>query len=199
MISASSLNRLNSIEPALPLAQRNCDPSQLVLEARERWYVAMTQPHKERYAAVNLANQGFRHFLPLQWATRRHARQFRTVLAPVFPRYVFIILDPTRDSWRSVNGTFGVQYLLTDKEAPLPVTTGVIETLMQSSDPEGRLIYEVDQLSPGDPVRLLAGPLAGSLGVLQRLDASGRVELLMQFMGSPLKVTARRDVIAAAR
>ena len=40
----------------------------------ERWYVAMTAPRKERIAEINLANQGFRAFLPRQLATRRHAR-----------------------------------------------------------------------------------------------------------------------------
>ena len=103
----------------------------LALGVGERWYVAMTAPRKERIAEINLANQGFRAFLPRQLATRRHADKFRTALAPVFPRYLFVIVDLERARWRSVNGTIGVQRLIADAERPIAVAPGVVET----SDP----------------------------------------------------------------
>ncbi len=165
----------------------------LQLGQGERWYVAVTQPLKERYAADNLANQGYRHFLPLQMSTSRHARQYRTRLAPVFPRYLFVILDPNRGRWRSINGTFGVQHLITERDAPLAVRPGVVETLVASSDPRGVLIFRPSSLSPGDRVRLTSGPFAGALGVLQGLEASGRVRVLMEFMGAatPVRIDAK--------
>ena len=96
--------------------KRPIDPSRFDLESSERWFVAMTAPRKERLAATQLDNQHYRSFLPLQLETRRHARKFTTVLAPVFPRYLFVILDVDRQRWRSVNGTLGVQRLITDGE-----------------------------------------------------------------------------------
>jgi transcription antitermination factor NusG len=168
------------------------------LEPGERWYVAMTLPHKERVADANLGNQRFRSFLPLQWATRRHARQFRTELAPVFPRYIFVILHVERMRWRSVNGTIGVQSLITDGERPLPVPPGIVETLIQSSDGRGALAYKSEDLAVGDRVRLLAGPFAGSLGVLQRLDGSERVQLLLECLGGHVTVSLERKRITAA-
>ena len=98
----------------------------------ERWYVATTLPRKEGLAADNLRNQNYRGFLPLQVVTRRHARKFRTELAPVFPGYMFVILDIDRQRWRSVNGTFGVQRLIMDGDRPLAVVPGVVETLVVS-------------------------------------------------------------------
>jgi len=179
--------------------KRPIDPSRFDLESGERWFVAMTLPRKERLAATQLDNQRYRSFLPLQLETRRHARKFTTVLAPVFPRYLFVILDVERQGWRSVNGTFGVQRLITDGERPLAVAPGVVETLVQSSDQRGALIYKADQLAIGDQVKLVAGPLAGSLGILQRLDGAGRVQILLTLLGGPVKVTAERDMVAAAR
>ncbi len=181
------------------LAAGSMDPARFDLEPGERWYVAMTAPRKERMAAANLDNQRYRSFLPVQLETRRHARQFRTVLAPVFPRYIFVILDLDRQRWRSVNGTLGVQRLIADGERPLAVAPGVVETLVQSSDRRGALIYKADELAVGDRVKLVAGPFAGTLGVLQRLDGAGRVQILLALLGGPVKVTAARDMVAAAR
>ena len=181
------------------LRTRPLDASRFALASGERWYVAMTVPRKERLAATQLDNQRYRSFLPLQLETRRHARKFTTVLAPVFPRYIFVILDVERQRWRSVNGTLGVQRLITDGERPLAVAPGVVETLVQSSDRRGALIYQADELAIGDQVKLVAGPFAGSLGILQRLDGAGRVQILLALLGGPVKVTAARDMVAAAR
>lgn len=168
------------------------------LSSGERWYVAMTLAHKERVAAANLANQRYRSFLPVQLVTRRHARQFRTEFAPVFPRYLFVILDVDSKRWRSVNGTIGVQSLIGDGERPLPVPPGIVETLIRSSDSRGVLAYRSNDLAVGDRVRLLAGPFAGSLGVLQRLDGAGRVQLLLEYLRGYVTVSLERERIAAA-
>lgn len=170
----------------------------LGLHTGERWYVAMTRPHKERLAAINLANQGIRSFLPRQATSRRHARQFRTALAPVFPRYVFLILDLERARWRSVNGTIGVQRLIVDAERPIAVAPGVVETLIQSTDGAGALVYRVDEFTQGDRIRLLAGPFAGALGVLERLDGPGRVQILLELLGGFVKLSVERRNVAAA-
>ena len=102
--------------------------SRFALGCGERWYVATTSPHKERVAEANLAKQNYRSFLPIHLETRRHARKFKTVLAPVFPSYIFVVLDVGRQRWRSVNGTLGVQRLIADGERPLAVAPGVVET-----------------------------------------------------------------------
>lgn len=168
------------------------------LQSGERWYVAMTLPRKEHMAAANLGSQGFHSFLPLQLVTNRHARKFRTVLVPVFPGYIFVILNVDRQRWRSVNGTVGVAHLLTDGLRPLAVAPGIVETLIQSSDQRGALVFQPD-LAVGDKVRLHAGPFAEALGMLQRLDGAGRVQLMLDLIGGPVKVSVPLAMVAAAR
>ncbi len=185
------------VDHALSQKPAETRASRCALAPGERWCVAMTLPQRERVAELNLANQNFRSFLPVQIETRRHARKFRTVLAPVFPGYIFIALDVDRHRWRSVNGTFGVLRLITDGERPLAVTKGVVETLVQSSDQRGALSY-AGSLAIGDRVELVAGPFAGALGILQRLDGAERVQVLLQLLGGPVKVAAERSMVAAA-
>jgi transcription antitermination factor NusG len=190
--------------PTLP--SRNLPPEttpqgagRLTLSTGERWYVAVTLARKERYACANLANQGYRYFLPQHRVTRRHARQFRSELAAVFPRYVFVILNVRNGGWRKVRGTFGVHSLICEGDSPLAVPPGVVETLVASSDPAGSLIYEPAPLAAGDKVRLISGPLSGTFGVLQSLDEAGRVRLLLEFVGGVVKVAVRREAIEARR
>lgn len=95
-----------------------------VLRPGERWYVVYTLPVREMRARMHLENQGFRTFLPQRPKTVRHARKFSTVVAPFFPRYLFVVLDLGLDHWRSVNGTFGVANLIMQGDMPNPVPFG---------------------------------------------------------------------------
>ena len=82
------------------------------LRPPERWYVARTLPQRELHAARQLNNQGYPTFVPRYWKNRRHARKIETVSAPLFPRYIFVVVDLTRDRWRSINSTLGVDRIL---------------------------------------------------------------------------------------
>src|ERR1700684_1024886 len=68
------------------------------------WCVAQTLRHREQLARLHLGAQAFRSFLPRFHKTVRHARSLREVIAPVFPGYIFVVLNPERNRWRSING-----------------------------------------------------------------------------------------------
>ena len=96
------------------------------LAENERWFLAHTLPKSERKAELHLGAQGFRTYLPQFQKTIRHARQLRTVRAPLFPRYLFVILDLERDRWLSVRSTVGVSRLFTTRtvgQFPFPLAS----------------------------------------------------------------------------
>jgi transcription elongation factor/antiterminator RfaH len=162
-----------------------------------RWYVAHTLPRREATAAAHLRGQGFRVFLPLQKKTVRHARKFRVVTTALFPNYLFVSFDPDRDRWLSVNGTIGVAHLICSGERPTAAPMEVVETLLQSTGADG-LLRCSENLAAGQKVRLVAGPLAGCLGVLTRLDDAGRVDVLLELMGQAVNVRCARALIEPA-
>jgi transcription elongation factor/antiterminator RfaH len=162
-----------------------------------RWYAVNTLPHREFRAKGQLENQGFRVFLPQRLKTVRHARKLTNVQAPFFPRYLFIVLDLTIHRWRSVNGTFGVTTLVMQGERPLPVPHGIVETMLASVGENNVLRFE-HKLKPGTEVRLIAGPLADQLGILEHLDDSGRIRVLLNIMGGTIRVHLPRDYAIAA-
>jgi transcription elongation factor/antiterminator RfaH len=164
----------------------------------ERWYVVHTLPLCEARAEAQLENQKFRTFLPKRHKTVRHARKLSTVEAPFFPRYLFVILDPTRDHWRSVNGTFGVSSLVMRGDEPHPVPHGIVEALIASTDERG-ILQLGQQLKVGEPIRLAVGPFAEQLAILDRMDDSGRIRVLLGILGRQVPVsTHSKNALPAA-
>jgi transcription elongation factor/antiterminator RfaH len=167
------------------------------LAGNERWFLAHTQPKSERKAEWHLGAQGFRTYLPQFRKTVRHARQLRTVPAPLFPRYLFVVLDLERDRWLSVRSTIGVSRLFTHQDGrPIPVPVGVVESLIEQSD--GNLTRLDAGLAKGQHVRILSGPFADLVGMLERLDGAGRVQVLLEMMGTAVPVFLHRSVLAPA-
>jgi transcription elongation factor/antiterminator RfaH len=162
---------------------------------QERWYVARTLPQRELQAAKQLANQDFRAFVPRYWKNRRHARRVETISAPLFPRYIFVILDRSRDRWRSINGTLGVERLLIQGGEPRPVPHGVVESLVDCADAEGNIQFHYE-LKEGQSLKVTAGPFADLVGTLERLDDRGRVSVLLELMGGPVRVTLPQTLVA---
>ena len=162
-----------------------------------RWFAVHSLLHREAGAQRQLENQGFHTFLPRCLKARRHARKLENVLAPIFPRYLFVVLDLARDRWRSVNGTFGVARLvMMAGDRPQPAPHGVVEALIAVADARGVLRFdEGGRLAVGQKVRILAGPFAERIGLLQRLDGNGRVRLLLDIMGGRIAVTLPRAAL----
>ena len=169
----------------------------LKLAASERWFLAHTQPKSECKAELHLRVQGFRTYLPQIQKTIRHARKLSTVRAPLFPRYLFVILDLERDRWLSVRSTVGVSRLFTTHDGwPVAVPVGIVEALIEQSD--GNLTRLDTRLVKGQQVRILSGPLADFTGTLQRLDGAGRVQVLLELMGTAVPVSLHRSALLPA-
>lgn len=181
--------------PNLAAGEEAAPSPPCALSGGERWYVVHTLPFAEARAEVQLHRQGFRTFQPKLHKTVRHARKSITVEAPFFPRYLFIVLDLDRHQWRSVNGTFGVSRLVIRGDRPHPVPRQVVEALIAAADVRGILQFG-DKLQVGGPVRVMAGPFAEQLAILDRLDGAGRVRVLLDILGRQVAIsTAANNVM----
>jgi transcriptional antiterminator RfaH len=94
-------------------------------------------------------------------------------------------------------GTVGVSWLYTCNDRPVPVPEGIVETLIANSD-EANLALFASGLRAGQSVRILSGPFANFVGTLERLDAAGRVRILLEMMGTAVPVAVRRSAICPA-
>jgi transcription elongation factor/antiterminator RfaH len=161
------------------------------------WYAVHCASRREEYAAANLRHQNFRVFLPCHRKTRRHARKLETVRAPFFPGYLFVQFDAARDRWRAINGTYGVLRLVGSGDAPSIVPERIIAALQNECDAEG-VLSRKQSFTAGQKLRVVAGPFADLIGTLERLDESGRVRVLLDFMGGRVPAFLPEDYVAAA-
>jgi transcription antitermination factor NusG len=162
-----------------------------------RWFVVHAQPHRELKAHAHLNNQGFHSFLPLHKKTVRHARQFRTTVAPLFPRYLFVELTVGVDSWYRISGTVGVSRLIMEGDRPKAVAPGVVEAIIAATDASGLLSLDVSIL-PGQSVRIVTGAFNGLVGKLIKLDDNGRVQVLLDLLGSKVIASTTREGLVPA-
>jgi transcription elongation factor/antiterminator RfaH len=151
------------------------------------WYVFVAQTHKEMLAVQQLRAQSFDVLLPMHMKTVSHARKRVTKPVPLFPGYGFVGLDLQRDSWRSINGTRGVKYIISQRERPIQVPEEVISSLKYLEDESGLVSFETC-FKPDDRVRFVAGPFYGLIGKLSKVDHKGRVEILLDILSSQVQV-----------
>jgi transcriptional antiterminator RfaH len=166
----------------------------VVTDGGSRWFVAHTLPHREVGAEFQLRQQQFATFLPFHRRTVRHARRFRVIRAPLFPRYLFVELDLGRDRWRAVNGTYGVSGLVMAGELPAPVPRGIVESFMAVANQTGVIDFAAT-LQMGQKVQMASGPFTDLLGEILATNDAGRVKILLDVMGRRVTTWSAPDAV----
>lgn len=96
-----------------------------------------------------------------------------------------------RHQWRNVNGTVGVVSLVMQGSRPCPVPYGVVETMLTAVD--SRQMLQLDEeFKVGESVRLVGGAFADQLAVIDRLDDSDRIQVLLELLGQRVRVLINR-------
>lgn len=166
--------------------------------ACSRWYAVNTQPKREPLAEQNLVRQDFETFSPKISKVVRHARRAIATKVALFPGYMFVRLDLSRDRWRSVNGTFGVVGLVMEGDLPKAVPNGIVEGFVAATNAMG-LFETREEIAAGNTVRVLSGPFADRLGRVVELKGHERVAILLEMMGAQRPLTlSRKHVLRVA-
>lgn len=169
------------------------------MDVKEHWYAVCCKPRQEAVAEENLLRQGYRVYLPRIQNTRRRLGQWVDVVEPLFPRYLFIRVDPTLRSTAPVRSTRGAVGLVRFGGQPAVVPEGVIDSLVQRETPDSGLHQDNRPLfCAGEPVRLAQGPLADMEGIFVEEDGEKRVTVLLELLGKANKVRVNRDWVVQA-
>lgn len=165
----------------------------------ERWYAVCCKPRQEAVAEENLVRQGFHVYLPRIRIRQRRRGHWLDAVEVLFPRYIFIRIDPERRSTATIRSTRGVVGLVRFGGQPAVVPDAVMDALKQREDAASGLHEDQRPLfSAGDTIKLVDGPLAGMEGVFTQKDGDKRVIVLLELLGKANKVTVSRDWIARA-
>lgn len=163
-----------------------------------RWYVVTTHANREGLAEQQLRKQGFETFLPRIRKRRRHARRVDSILAPMFPRYLFVKMDTSASRWRAINGTFGVSRLLCHGDEPTSMPDGAVKEIMERVGEDGAITPPVRTFSKGERLRLVDGAFADQIGHFENMADEKRVYLLLDLLGRQIRVKTPISFLATA-
>lgn len=163
------------------------------------WYAVHTHARAEFKAYEHLRRQSYQTYLPRYAKTVRHARRTQQVLRPLFPRYLFISLDLTTQSWWSIRSTIGVTGIVCFGDFPASLPSGFIETLASQEDESGNIHRApFRRLKSGDPVVILDGPFSRLVGVCESMTDDERVAILLDLLGRKVRVRLDVEAVEAA-
>lgn len=163
-----------------------------------RWYLVQTQPHAEARAQEHLRRQGFTTYLPKLAKMRRHARKTEKVSTPLFPRYMFVLIDHTQQRWHAIRSTLGVSQLVGGESGPTAVREDVIEALRLRECEDGLVHAERNNFIRGAAVKVLDGVFASCIGLFECMNDKDRVAVLLNLLGRRVRVVLETDSVAAA-
>ncbi|OGI65033.1 MAG: hypothetical protein A2W18_05595 [Candidatus Muproteobacteria bacterium RBG_16_60_9] len=152
-------------------------------QTEQQWYLVYAKPRQETIAQMNLDRQGYSAYLPLVRLPRRHKGRMITVVAPMFPRYLFIRLDQRTDNWGPIRSTFGVVSIVRFGQVAASVPDGLIALLRSREDESGIQVVPLEQYRPGAKVRITDGGFAGYEGIFVAHSGRDRVTVLLQVLG----------------
>ncbi|MDD2914612.1 MAG: transcription/translation regulatory transformer protein RfaH [Gallionella sp.] len=192
-----SNNLTPQAQARIPLSER-CLNS-ISMDAEERWFAVSCKPRQEAVAEENLLRQGYRVYLPRIQNTHHRRGQWVDVIEPLFPRYLFIRINPALRSTAPVRSTRGAVGLVRFGGQPAVIPDEVIEAIVQREAPDSGLHWDDRPLfCAGEPVRLEEGPLAGMEGIFVERDGEKRVIILLELLGKANKIRINRDWVVQA-
>jgi len=146
------------------------------------WYAVHTKPRQEERVVARVAETGVEAFLPkLQVRRKRHGRGM-VQIEPLFPGYLFISAMLTLERWDRIRWTPGVKAVLGCDGVPSAIPESLVASIKQRIGADG-VFCQAPAFGPGDRVRLIDGPFAGFVGVLERTTSrAGRVRVLLDVL-----------------
>ena len=162
------------------------------------WYLVYCKPRQEAVARENLERQGYQAYLPYMRELRRRGGKRIATIAPMFPRYLFVLLSRQVDNWAPIRSTLGVVSLVRFGPAAARVPDDLVAALRSREDAQGIQILPVEGYKPGRRVRITQGSFAGYEGIFQAASGRDRVTVLLDILGRRARTVVASDSIEPA-
>jgi transcriptional antiterminator RfaH len=165
------------------------------MDMEKSWYLVYCKPRQERVAQTNLGRQGYECYLPLIREPRRRGGRRVVIVAPMFPRYLFVHLDRETDNWGPIRSTLGVVSIVRFGQEPCRAPDDLIAFLHTREDEQGIQTISPDEYRPGSRVRISDGSLMGYAGVFLARSGRDRVVVLLNILGRDTRATVDAAIL----
>ena len=163
-----------------------------------KWYVAKTatgQEHKvSRALRENIVNSELTDYfsqilIPEESVTTHLGGKKRTIKKKFFPGYVLIKMIMNKQTWHLVKNTDKIAGLVgSSLDNPRPISDEEAAQMTNQATGEGRRPKTVIDLNEGDQVKVVDGPFATFVGVVESVGEKGKVRVNVSIFGRPTPV-----------
>ena len=159
------------------------------------WYAVSTKPHQEKQAELHIQQYGIECFLPLLKESKIIRRMRKTVIAPLFPGYLFARFDLDKHC-RAVGFATGVRKIVEFGSGPVALDATMIDAIKEKLN-NGYVTPNSARFKMGQIVHINGGPLMGLEAVFMReMTDRNRVLLLLNTLGFHAKLTLSIDQVS---
>ncbi len=166
-----------------------------------KWYVVHTYSGYENKVKTNLEkiieNRGLEELIldvkvPLEEVIEKKDDVEKVVTRKVFPGYVLIKMIMTDDTWYVIRNTTGVTGFVGPGSKPVPLTEEEVEAL--GVDTKEIVI----NFANGDSVKIVKGPFADQIGIIEDIDFStGKINVSVVMFGRKTVLELEADQLEA--
>ena len=161
----------------------------------KRWYLLKTKAREELRAQENLNNQHFLTYLPQIRVYGRVRGKTKDRIEPLFPGYLFILLDVEADNWAPIRSTRGVLQIVRFGASPASLSTDIIESIKERES-DGVIETQNDaQFKAGDKVKIMEGCFEGLEAVFCCQSGEERSLVLLNVIGKETRVFVKSSVL----
>jgi transcription antitermination factor NusG len=159
-----------------------------------KWYVAKTRPAKEKSVSLYVAKRwGVEVFAPMI----RHPSGKRLGMEPLFPTYLFCLVDLQSEVWPEIRWVPGLCYFLGMGPQLVPVADGLITHLKKHVSWWNEGGYQPN-FTRDEEVIVTDGPFSGLEGIFKRyIPARRRCEVLLQIVGQQSMVEIPAEALGS--
>ncbi len=145
------------------------------------WAVLKTRLRYELLAARAVGARGPETYVPMLPPTRRSS-----LATPLFPGYLFATVVSDSDDLLRIRSAPGIAYVLPQACPPVLLPDEIVAVFRRRlGDSSDDAVHK--PLKPGERVTVVDGPFRWIDGVFDsRLNASGRVRILLDFVHRPV-------------
>jgi len=170
----------------------------LSISTHRDWYAFRVRPRHEKSVSRLLRSRCCSEFLPLFKTRTRWSDRIATVERPLFPGYIFCELE--RHEVGSIRLTPGIFDVVRAGSNPLPARRDEVESLLHAVRNDLPIEpCEVEGLSGGEWLHVVAGPLSGISGSLVKVSGEDRLLISIELLHRQVLVELPLASIELAR
>lgn len=150
----------------------------------KRWLVAQVRIYHEKKTSERLTKMGIENFLPVQQTTHQWSDRRKVIDQVLIPMMLFVHVNPVEQREVLTLSAISRYMVLRGESTPAVIPNMQMDKFKFMLDYSDEAIsMSTSQLSPGEKIRVIKGPLAGLEGELITINGKSKVAVRLTMLG----------------